>query len=167
MSKTLRYIFHTEGPKAEPIIRAFAKAKELCKESAAPLKIMLVIPTLQNIQGVLKAVLGDGISKILLKEKMVEFFNDALIILRTERTFRIGEHADIIIGIYIDERILDLIDSVRSAACVMIVHWLMEETKQWCGTWSPFVLGDNQQISERLEPEKELEEGLDLFNYNY
>lgn len=140
MAKIKRYLIPANG-EVKPIKDALNLLLKLCEELEAPNAILL-IPTKRNIQGTtLERALGQKEAKALLKDKSLELLSGVNLRLETQRTFQYKGTSEIIIGVYVNNKMLNQIDNAKNAKAVIIVPWVMDDVKEWIRTWNPQVIG--------------------------
>lgn len=141
-----RYLIPADGPDVMAIQRAIVLLDELSARLNQQHAIML-IPSKQNLQGVIEQALGKQVTKALAQGKWVSLPSGANVRLETQRTFRDFGSQDLILGIYVTQRMLNQIDGAKQAAAVVVVPWTMEEVAEWQRTWNPKLPGQEQAPS--------------------
>lgn len=158
-----RYLVPANGPEVEPIEAALDLLNEICKNLKNPKDAILLIPSEHTIQGTtLETALGTSIAKALLKGQPVGLPCGGNLKLETQQTFREFSTTDIIIGVYVNKKMLNQIDSATNAAAVIIVPWIMDDIREWKRTWNPHVLGESSVVSEELMDNPVVEEALKM-----
>ena len=158
-----RYLVPANGPEVEPIKTAFAFLEKLYENIKSPKNAILLIPTKRNIQGTtLETALGTNIAKALIKGESVKLPSGVNLRLETQQTFRDQWTSDIIIGVYVTEKMLNQIDSAKNAVAVIVVPWIMDDVKEWTRTWNPQVFGETPVAPEVLIENPVVEEALKM-----
>lgn len=142
-----RYLFPANGPQIDPVKNAFALAIELRKKNDKD--IILYVPTMKNIEGTtIEEALGQKIIRKLKKDKSIGIGKEHKLKLKTKRTFGEKWTSDIILGIYVDEKMLGVLDDCEFATAIIVVPWTMEEVSWWIETWNPNII---QILRERAQ----------------
>jgi hypothetical protein len=161
IDKTNRYLIPAQGSEVDPIKRAFKLLGEISLKVDKPINVVLLIPTKHNIQGTtLEIVVGKRVAKALLKGKLIKLLEDVYMKLETQRTFIHTRGVDVIIGVYVTEKMLDQIDDRKNVKIVIIVPWLMDEAANWRKTWNPQIPGEALAVPEILINNPVVEEAL-------
>lgn len=124
---------------------AFQCLVRVMAEDADIRRCLLFIPAKGSIQSTnLEQVLGSKVSKILSDGKEARLGEGSLRLV-TIRTFRPYAPGDAVIAIYVDQKMMDAIDSNRSLKAVICVPHLPEAVDDWRRTWNPILLGGTQE----------------------
>ena len=65
-----------------------------------------------------------------------------------------------IIGLYLSQKDIDVLDSVRNAKAIIYLPWLEGEAKDWIDRWGPLILGDDESQKPPLQLDPAIEEEL-------
>jgi hypothetical protein len=148
MADIKRYVFSTDVPEKEAIAGAFKLCGEILKKMKEPAEVVIFIPQNGSFSDNLQEVLGEKMSKQLLKDGSISTQDGGGLRLETHRTFTDWKKpGSIIIGVYVTEEMLDQVDRVKNASAVIIVPWHMNDLKVWMKTWNPELNG-----KERAQP---------------
>ena len=146
MADIKRYVFSTDVPEKEAIVAAFKLCGELLKGAKASTEVVIFIPQEGSFSKNLQEVLGEKMSKQLLKDKSIPTQDGGGIRLETHRTFKDWKGpGNIIIGVYVTEEMLDQVDRVKNVSAEMIVPWHMPDLKVWMKTWNPELIGKERE----------------------
>ena len=163
-TKTTRYLVPADGPETEPIKTALALLAKLCGDFRTD--AILLVPTKRNIEGkTLGRVLGSRVAGDLLKNKPVPLPGGWNMTLKTERTFQDQWTSSIIMAVYATKKMLDQIDTAKSAPAVIVVPWIMEQVNEWRRTWNPRVVGEPTTTPEPLVENAVVEEALESLTH--
>jgi hypothetical protein len=139
MDNIKRYIIQVNGSEVNHILIVIALAKKLCKECKK--NTILLIPTKIYIQNTtLETALGTINVKNLLKEQRIKLCDEGNSKLETQKTFHNKGTYDIIIGVYVTEEMIDIIDSAKNALTI-IIPWIMDKLIKWRKTWNSQIIG--------------------------
>ena len=123
MAEIKRYVFSTDVPEKEAIAGAFKLCGEILKDAKKPAEVVIFIPQEGSFSDNLQEVLGERMSKQLLKDKSISAQDGGKIRLETHRTFNDWKEAgNIIIGVYVTEKMLDQIDREPIGSGLLSCH---------------------------------------------
>jgi hypothetical protein len=131
------------------IRKAIALLDELSARLHTPDTIML-IPAKLNLQGVIEEALGNRVVRALAQGKRVSLPSGANMRVETQKTFRDSRSQDLILGMYVTQKMLNQIDGAKQAAAVIVVPWTMEEVAEWRKTWNPKLPGQESAPSQTV-----------------
>jgi hypothetical protein len=140
-ARTPKFLIENRGPDTEAVKTAFRNVLEISAKSGGSL-ITLVVPQKGRFRGSIPAdVLGDKLAGALVKG---DAKLDATTSMRLESgsTFRPLASYDIVMGLHIGLAEQYRIDT-SDTKTIVFVPWLEDEGKEWQGTWSPTVWGQD------------------------
>jgi len=143
-----RYLVPATGPDVSKIELALLKLESICEELGGNKDAILLIPTKNNLRGTsLETALGKDVADALYKGKSVKLNSGGNLKLETERTFRGLWRSDIILGVYVTKKMLNMIDDAKDAKAVIVVPWNIKDVKEWQMTWNPILIGESENKS--------------------
>lgn len=135
-----RYIVSVAESWVDSIRLAFALAIKLCNDSAVVKSVVLMVPQLGTLQGDMEEALGNKTINKLLSGDPIQLTDGVKLRVKTQISLGTRENADMIIGVYPTEHMLDRIDAQSNVKKVIIVPWDQSDVSNWKNKWHPMLL---------------------------
>ena len=137
-----RYLVPGQGPDLEALKECLALAVKVSREKELKM-ITLLVPMKSNFENsVVADLLGKKVIKTLLKGQKVKAIDDIYMELESIQTFSEYATYEMIIGIYLSQKGIDVLDSVRSVKAIIFLPWLKDEVSDWIARWNPSIVGE-------------------------
>jgi hypothetical protein len=167
-SDILRYLVPNHGPDVEALKRCLSLAIKVSQDKGFQ-TITLLIINKKNFENTIVAdVLGRQVIKYLLKKEKVQAIGNIYFELESLQTFNKYASYEIIIGLYLTQKGIDVLDAVLNTKVVIYLPWLEDEAKDWIDRWDPIIFGgdESQKPTLKLDPiiEEELRNLTSLIN---
>jgi hypothetical protein len=169
-----RYLVPSQGPDVEALKRCIAFAVKQSQKNEYK-TITLLVPVKKGFEHSNVAdLLGQKVMKALLNGNRVKAIDDIYFELESIKTFRENASYEIIIGLYLTQRELDIFDAVRNVKELIFLPWLEEESNNWIDRWNPKILGEEKGGEEKAVQssllssvvEKELSDLTSVINHS-
>jgi len=157
--KIQRFLVENYGSSIENLEFFFQQAFNYAKEQKID-DITLFVGTKQSFKnGIIGEYIGKTITKQLYTEGTYNIPSGPTIFLKTPRSLSTSQNFGLVLGIYLLEKELDILDSITHAKAIAYISWLEEDAEQWLSMWNPTVWGDSTlAIPERKLPETAIEQ---------
>ena len=114
----------TTGPSEEGFVKGLQQAVKLAKSNGTN-QVLLTVHTLSNLDGIIRAVLGEKVFKSFVKERIL-LAEGIAIYLETERTKSVFAHG-VVLAPFVSTELLTMLQSDYRATDIVYVPWTREE----------------------------------------
>ncbi len=143
MANVKRYLFPVENDEVDAIKQGFVLLLKILEKEHA-LNCTIFIPTKAQLEGTsLSLVLGEELAKALQKKVSVKL-GDCELAVETSRSMSERVKCDVVLVVYADQEMMDLVDSNVNPGFVLAVPYSANALDRWQLTWSPSVAGSKR-----------------------
>ncbi len=141
--RTIRILIPPHGSPLDPVKTALGILPEVMERISRVVDTTLFLPSKQSLDShkTIGKVLGSQVTKTLLANKPVRFSHGGNLILKTQITFREIQTDTIVLGVYVNGKMLNKMDDCGAPALIA-VPWMEKEVEEWRRTWNPIILGE-------------------------
>lgn len=141
-----RYLIPAHGYNSEAVKAAFKLALLAHQKDSSLKRVLLLLPSKVSLTGPLENELGKNATRALSKGERLPLTEELSLYCETLKTFNEFDSPGIIIGLFAEKKMLDLMDAARDVAVRIVVPWTMDrEIDAWRSTWNPEVPGEAPQ----------------------
>lgn len=126
-----RIIINNSGPNEDNFIKALGKAIEISEMNNQ--SVSFIIPTIQNLNGVVSNVLGESNIKSFIKGKKIKINNTDFYLI-TEKSMR-DIKTSIVFCVYLSSVCLDELNDFTDISCEIILPWTDEDIEFYKKIW--------------------------------
>lgn len=126
-----RIIINNSGPNEDNFIKALGKAIEISEMNNQ--SVSFIIPTIQNLNGVVSNVLGESNIKSFIKGKKIKINNTDFYLI-TEKSMR-DIKTPIVFCVYLSSVCLDELNDFTDISCEIILPWTDEDIEFYKKIW--------------------------------
>lgn len=126
-----RIIINNYGASEDNFIKALEKTIEISEMNNQ--SVSFVIPTIQNLNGVVSNVLGESNIKCFIKGKKIKINNTDFYLI-TEKSLR-NIKAPIVLCVYANSNILEKLNDFTAISCEIILPWTDEDVEFYKKIW--------------------------------
>ena len=163
-NKTKRVLVPGDDLNHEAIGNAIGLGIELSKQASADIDgVIIFIPSKAQIRhSSLETVLGEKLAKSLYQGKNVNLHSNISLSVETIKTFKSAYKKYIVIAVYADQKMMDQVDGMPNLHTIIAVPHIHNALDEWSKTWSPHILGDdNNKREEKIITDAILESALE------
>ena len=156
-----RYVVPVDYSRVEYLKTALALAAELHKKLGCIGEIILFVPHKGMVERTTLAdAIGTSVIKGLKKNRTVPLKRTCNMKLESMGTIKRNRNAEIIVGIYAHQKMLDEIDGLFNVKGVIVAPSKMDDLTQWIRTWNPEIVGQEPTPPEKLIENPVIEKAL-------
>ncbi|WFN35251.1 hypothetical protein L1S32_03780 [Methanogenium sp. S4BF] len=156
-----RYVVPPKFGEMGSIIEALILIIKINEKSERLKEVTLFIPTKHQLNGTdIDAALGEKPCKNLSKGKKLKIADNLVLKCETIKTFNSYSSSEIVLCVYPNKKMLDILDSVKNLDLAVVVPWYMDEIGEWKKTWNPIILGEEHSELEDLIKNPVVEEAM-------
>lgn len=141
-----RYLLQSYGDNLEATRLGLVKFIELCQKLGHG---VIVVPTLNNLRhGMFEMVLGQELSKELIKNRTIRFQNNSTISLCFSQTLKKFRDSDVYLALWGTAPLIEDIESKCHGwrACVLVT-WMPDDSKSWKRDYPVKIIYDDKKTS--------------------
>lgn len=159
-STTPRFIIENSGPDLDALKTALQGAIGICASSSISVITFLVSQKQSFPSTVVGSFLGTDNSKALCDGSSIQLAKGLSANLLSEKTFQLHQSYGMLIGVYLSQSGINLLDSANAKAIVFL-PWTENEGKSWLATWNPTTLGKSTWQVAAHKLDKPVEDSLE------
>lgn len=139
-----RYLVKSNGDNIEGTKIGLIHFLELCKKYGNG---VIVVPMLQNVNhSMLTTVLGEELSKKLIKNRTLAIENGKTISLCSVNTLKNYTHANVYLALWGSKDTIQLIEKIcHNGNAIVLVTWVPEDSKDWISQNAVTIVYDDKK----------------------
>ena len=107
---------------------------------------VIVVPKLENISStMLTKVLGESLSKQLIKDREIAFTDNKKVSLCSQATLKNYKYAEAYLALWGSEQSIQAIEALTLCKCIVFVTWSPKDSEKWEINYNVEVIYDDQE----------------------
>ncbi|EHR5764840.1 TPA: hypothetical protein ACMD08_004487 [Vibrio parahaemolyticus] len=139
-----RYLVRSFGDNIEGTKAGVGKTLELLlgKYNSA----VIVVPQIGQVKHtMLKDVLGEELSKVLIRDRVIKLEGGKTLSICASTTLRSHTNNEVYLALWGTEKIISDIEAIIACKAVVLVTWLPKDAAAWSNSYSPKVIFDDKK----------------------
>ena len=107
---------------------------------------VIVVPNIGQVKNtMLTTVLGEDLSKALIKNRIINIEEGKALSLCASTTLKKHKNSDAYLALWGTENMISDIENLTTCKAVVLVTWLAKDAEKWSELYSPTVIYDDKQ----------------------
>jgi hypothetical protein len=159
---TQRILIPADDQDTVAIRVALTYAVDICQKSNGAVKDAILFLPGKDLVGssTLTTVIGNANAKTLAKGNPLLLATGVQVLLHTPKTLGNIVSPSVLIAVYADQQMMDLVDTKHNLLAIVAVPHLHDALDQWNSTWTPTVHGEATRAPQQLIDDPVFEQAL-------
>lgn len=139
-----RYLVKSNGDNQEGTKVGVSKLIELLRDKYQ--SAVIVVPSIGQVKNtMLTTVLGEDLSKTLIKKKSINIGQSKTLSLCASSTLKNHKNSDAYLALWGTEKMIGDIEKLTACKAAVLVTWLPKDSEKWGESYSPTVIYDDKK----------------------
>lgn len=147
MTQTIqRFFVPSYGPGHADIKKSFGLVLQICELKNFSRLTLLVTSKTDFINSAFSTFIGENFTRRLYEGEQISLSDKLSMDFKTLVSIDIFAEYDLVLGLYLSEQGLSVLDSLKKPRAIAYLPWL-NEPDAWINTWTPVILGETPATS--------------------